>query len=77
MEQAVQPEAGVSMTAGASRDEQWAHEQVVAPDVANQLVVNRGAIFIKIGKASRVLGVRQKSERLVWLSGVGSEQKIC
>ena len=49
--------------------------QVVTPEIANKLVLNRGAVFMKYsykkGKAN-IFGVKSmnsKSERLVWLSG--------
>ena len=44
--------------------------QVVTPAMANKLVLNHGAIFMKFSFKKGSVGVRSKSERLVWLSGL-------
>ena len=60
---------------GAGPHGAWEYVQVVTPEVANKLVLNRGAVFMKYsykkGKANvfGVKGMNSKSERLIWLSG--------
>ena len=47
----------------------WEHVQVVTPEMANKLVLNRGAIFTKYSYKKGAVNMRSKAERLVWLSG--------
>mmetsp|Transcript_45541 Transcript_45541/g.143032 ORF Transcript_45541/g.143032 Transcript_45541/m.143032 type:complete len:735 (-) Transcript_45541:9-2213(-) len=47
----------------------WEHVQVITPDMANRLVLNRGAVFSKYSYKKGMVGVKQKSDRIVWLSG--------
>jgi len=47
----------------------WEHVQVITPDMANRLVLNRGAVFSKYSYKKGMVGVHQKSDRIVWLSG--------
>ncbi|EKX49897.1 hypothetical protein GUITHDRAFT_135591 [Guillardia theta CCMP2712] len=43
--------------------------KVITPDMANRLVLNRGAVFSKYSYKKGMVGVKQKSDRIVWLSG--------
>jgi hypothetical protein len=47
----------------------WEHVQVVTEEMANKLVLNRGAVFVKYSVKKSASGHRAKAERLVWLSG--------
>ena len=65
-------EALSGRSAGLGPNGKWEVVQVVTPEVANKLVLNRGAVFQKYSYKKGALGVKgikSKSERLVWLSG--------
>ena len=42
--------------------------QVLTPELANKLVLNRGAVFDKYSFAKGRVGFREKAPRLVWVS---------
>ena len=55
----------------------WEHVEVVTPEVANKLVLNRGAIFMKFSAKKGSVGMKSKAERHVCLAGSGNDQRIC
>jgi hypothetical protein len=60
---------GAGRSSGLGPNGAWEHVQVVTPEMANKLVLNRGAVFTKYSFKQGKGGIRSKSERLVWLSG--------
>ena len=60
---------GAGRSCGLGPNGAWEHVQVVTPEMANKLVLNRGAVFTKYSFKQGKGGIRSKSERLVWLSG--------
>jgi len=60
---------GAGRSCGLGPNGAWEHVQVVTPEMANKLVLNRGAVFTKYSYKKGAVNMRSKAERLVWLSG--------
>lgn len=68
-EMPLSPSLGPGRSAGLGPNGAWEHVQVLTEEMANMLVLNRGAVFMKYSFKKGSVGVRSKAERLVWLSG--------